>query len=160
MNFEQQGLGVIENPEEADTADTETSVERDSLVVINNRIKKIKDCKVIIANILDVGYGLHANSDDGDLVEKNEKIIARETELVIKEINEQFRLLRDEIIKNGEIKTESRNYSVEYLIQVMNELRASAMEGKSFDVKKMTRTNGLREKVSELTALIVKLKSK
>lgn len=133
----------------------ETKMENtgNNLETIKKRIKDIKEAKNHIDGMVGLGDLVPA---DAKIIEEKEDFIGDESEAVLSEIEKQFESLYAEIMNGGEIKSETKTYAPEGIIATIKAMKEIANKGNdSFDPRNITRTNGLRKKVTDLLDLLV-----
>jgi hypothetical protein len=158
-----------EQPKANETNDEEPKVgfhnfeeyKKEQLIALRDRIKGIKEAKSKIENIS--MWKDSAGTDDYKIVEQNERIIKVETPLILEAIDQRFALLEEEIRRNGEVKSDSgKAYQAEDVVSNIESLRKSSTLTKEelpLLIKKITRVNDYRAKVSELMNLLFDIKS-
>jgi hypothetical protein len=128
---------------------------------IQESLNRIIEARANINNIIGFGSGSHAGTNDGEIVESNEKMIEGEKTMVKIYVDEKFKLLEDKIKKIGDISSTSRPGVInrtDRTIEFLDEARSEALAGRTPNLTALTRQYGIRDDANKLTDLLLELK--
>lgn len=141
-------------------ANSEVLVDNDGLDAIREKIEVVKKSKKKMKFLQNAILGWNDTvSADNEAIASCDRIIKTETASAMKEIDQQFDLLDEEILKAGKITSPSGTvYEAKKVIKKIAWVRRDALMGKDPDLNSITRALNLRDRVTKLVNLILDLK--